>query len=105
MNIATELLGKIKQSIVATDPAATLILYGSRARGDNRPDSDIDLLILLDKEKVTIEDRKRIGNPIYRLELDCEIDISLAIFSKSTWESKHIVSPFNKNVIKDGIRP
>ena len=28
---------------------STLLLYGSRARGDNRPDSDWDLLILLDK--------------------------------------------------------
>jgi len=30
------------------DPTARIILYGSRARGDAQPDSDWDLLILLD---------------------------------------------------------
>ena len=35
---------------------SSLWLYGSRARGDNRPDSDYDLLILLDKEDFSDKD-------------------------------------------------
>ena len=30
---------------------SSLLLYGSRARGDNRDDSDYDLVVLVDKEK------------------------------------------------------
>lgn len=45
------ILGLIKKSVLATDPNATVILYGSYARGDYREDSDIDLLILLNKDK------------------------------------------------------
>jgi len=33
-----------------TAPDATIILYGSFARGDHRADSDIDLLILLNQD-------------------------------------------------------
>ena len=30
-------------------PHATVILFGSRARGDHRPDSDVDLLVIVDE--------------------------------------------------------
>ena len=43
----------IKSSVLATEPNATVVLYGSYARGDNREDSDIDLLILVDNDTVT----------------------------------------------------
>ncbi|MGN6532260.1 MAG: nucleotidyltransferase domain-containing protein [Ginsengibacter sp.] len=35
------LICKKKISVLALEPIATLILYGSYARGNNRPDSDI----------------------------------------------------------------
>ena len=31
-----------------SDPSATAILFGFRARGDHRPDSDVDLLVVRD---------------------------------------------------------
>lgn len=40
-------LKKIKSIIKQIEPQAEIILYGSRARGDERPDSDWDLLILV----------------------------------------------------------
>ncbi len=38
----------IKQLVQNVDPTAQIILYGSFARGDNKLNSDIDLLILLE---------------------------------------------------------
>lgn len=46
-----DIVNQISQAIRRVDPTATAILYGSEARGDARPDSDIDVLILLDGER------------------------------------------------------
>jgi predicted nucleotidyltransferase len=48
----------IKESVKSTMPDAELILYGYYARGDNKPDSDIDLLMLVEGE-ITYDDEKK----------------------------------------------
>jgi len=97
------ILQQIKDSVHATDPGATLILYGSYARGDYREDSDIDILVLLDKEKINFDDRERIGAPLYDLQLETEIHISPVIYTKNSWNSRRIITPFYKNVTLEGI--
>ena len=103
VNDISIILNQIKNSVLSTDPGATLILFGSHARGDARPDSDIDILVLLDKEKITFDDRKRIGYPICDIVLETELLISPKIFSKHLWETKYKITPFYKNVTREGI--
>lgn len=40
------LLGEMVQTIVREVSPEAIILFGSRARGDARPDSDVDLLVV-----------------------------------------------------------
>ena len=40
------LLERVVQRIVVTAQPEKIILFGSRARGDDRPDSDIDILVI-----------------------------------------------------------
>ncbi|MCF8307481.1 MAG: nucleotidyltransferase domain-containing protein [Bacteroidales bacterium] len=98
-----DILKLIRKTIRKTDPEAKIILYGSRARGDNKQDSDIDLLILLDKEKITRADEKRIKYPLYDIEFETGKIISPLVMSKRKWEKIHRVTPFYENVQMEGI--
>ena len=101
MKDTSNLLQLIKKSVSATDPGATLILYGSYARGDNKENSDIDILILVDTDKITFADQKRIAYPLYDIELDTGIMISPFIYSKKGW-ANHKITPFYENILREG---
>ncbi len=93
----------IKKSVTASDPDAILILYGSYARGDYNEESDIDLLILVDKEKVTRDDKIKISYPLYDIQFDMGVLISPLVVSKKFWQVNPKVTPFYENVTREGI--
>ena len=97
------ILQQIKHSVQQNAPEASLILYGSYARGDFNENSDIDLLILLDKDKITRDDKIKITYPLYDIELETGIIISSMVYSKKYWYSEQKVTPFLENVQKEGI--
>ena len=51
-----------------------IILYGSYARGDFRPDSDIDIMILV---KMSDEEIRLVKNDIYDLAFEFEINTGI----------------------------
>ena len=99
----SQIIGRISKSIHAKDPNAEAFLFGSRARGDNKKDSDWDILILIDK-KVTNEIEDDFRDDLYNLELESGQIISTFIYSKDYWKSSLIYSPFYKNVINEGVK-
>ena len=48
---------------------ARILLFGSRARGDARPDSDWDILIILNKNKRTVQDINDLSPQNYKEKL------------------------------------
>ena len=104
MRSKSDILLSIKNKIYSIDPNATVILYGSYARGDNTSDSDIDILILLDKDNVTAQDKINISYPLYDIEFETGQIISPLVLSRSDWESRHRITPFYENVTKEGVR-
>ena len=60
-------LNQIKSVVKQTDPTAVAILYGSRATGKARKDSDWDILILVDKSTVSIKDEQLFRENLYDL--------------------------------------
>ncbi|OGU92058.1 MAG: hypothetical protein A2475_02915 [Ignavibacteria bacterium RIFOXYC2_FULL_35_21] len=102
MNDVNYILQKIKEIILGKEPTAKIYLYGSRARGLSLPDSDWDLLILLKKEKITLEIENNITYPLYDLEFEIGEVISPMVYSEFEWNSKYKITPFYANVMGDG---
>ena len=99
------MLDRVKRAVREVEPDARVILYGSRARGDAAPDSDWDLLVLLDgptdsRRLQTVRDR------VYDVEIDeegCPV-LSTFVKSRDDWESPlSKAMPYYEHVQRDGV--
>lgn len=81
---------------------AKLLLFGSQARDDARTDSDWDLLLLLDGERVTNEDFDRWVFPFISLGWSLGVEINPVAYTYEEWRRRQI-TPFYKNVMKEGV--
>ena len=82
-----------------------VILYGSCARGDFEPDSDIDIMILLDvsREEINLE-RKRIYDVSDKLDLDYDVVLTPIFQNYEIYEKYMPISTFYQNVQKEGVK-
>ena len=78
-----------------------LILYGSQARGDARPDSDIDVLVILKDDVNAWEEIDRTSEFTAALCLEHTVVISRAFVSLLRFQSEN--SPFFLNVRREGV--
>ena len=100
---AAELLRECKRLIQQYAPNATVLLYGSVARGVAGPDSDWDLLVLT-VAPPTPAQRRGISDALYGLELQHGLVISELVCSRDEWDaSVSRVGPLHQNVDRDGV--
>jgi predicted nucleotidyltransferase len=97
-----EISKKIRDYINMIDASAEVILYGSRARGDEREYSDWDILILTDyPTDLAVEGKFR--DKLYDLELETGESFSVFAYSKSEWYATQKSTPFFANVTSEGV--
>ena len=97
-------LKAIKHTVMALEPNAEIILYGSRARGDFTEESDWDLLILVDGP---LNDQRvdRIRHHLYEIEWQGGEVISSMIKTHQDWENPlYQAMPIHQRIEKEGVR-
>ncbi|MBI4775137.1 MAG: nucleotidyltransferase domain-containing protein [Deltaproteobacteria bacterium] len=63
-----------------------MILFGSRARGDAEPDSDMDVLVVLD-EPVSRESRRIVSDYAWETGFEAGIVVAPVVVSRDDWEN------------------
>lgn len=82
----------------------SVILYGSYARGDFRPDSDIDIMILIDLTDMEIKDfRHQLSEITYDFNEKYDLDIKPIAKSDAHFKKWLGVYPFYTNVQREGV--
>lgn len=80
---------------------AKVILFGSQARGDAREDSDWDILVLVDKDRLLPAEHDLYSYPFWELGWKINAMIHPAVYTVNDWETKS--SPiFRTQVEQDG---
>ncbi len=82
----------------------SVILYGSYARGDFRPDSDIDIMIMVDLTDMEVEQyRKQLSWSTYDFKEEHDTDIKPIAKSDAHFKKWLGIYPFYTNVQKEGV--
>ncbi|MCH5308038.1 MAG: nucleotidyltransferase domain-containing protein [Prevotella sp.] len=96
-------LENIRNLLAQTLPAsAEAMLYGSRARGEERDDSDWDILIVVDKDRLVPSDYDTLTYPLTKLGWEIGAEINPIMYTKKEWEASKI-TPFYHQVKQDAI--
>jgi len=96
-------LKKLKKELLRTygESIDSIILYGSRARGDAREDSDIDILVVLKSDFNYSEMLRLSSSLVSSLSLENDVVISRAFAKKADYDKLQI--PFLMNIRREGV--
>ncbi len=95
---------EVRRRLAAIVPVLDLRIFGSRARGEAAPDSDLDLFI--EVEEVYPELRERISEIAWEVGLEMDRVISTVVATCHDLEQGAMgASPLVLNIEREGIRP
>ena len=71
------LFGEIARRIVQVCEPQKIIVFGSRARGDHRPDSDVDILVIAESD----EPRYKCDGPLYTALAHLPLNVDVLVYT------------------------
>ena len=99
-----EMFDDIVRAILSVmgDDAVKIILYGSVARGDNTPESDVDIAMIIRGELDRIADKK-LTRAVTELDLKYDTVLSVIDVEEKHFRRYKHELPFYKNIEREGI--
>ena len=98
-------LDEYRKALMDRQPGAVarMLVYGSKARGNAREDSDVDVLLIVKNEAADLKRvLRRIG---YRLSATSYAVPSILAYTEEEWEQrKSIGSTFSETVEREAVR-
>ncbi|OGX03085.1 MAG: hypothetical protein A3G87_09525 [Omnitrophica bacterium RIFCSPLOWO2_12_FULL_50_11] len=77
-------------------------LFGSKARGDTLEESDIDILVVTERDDWRL--KEQVGKVATTILLDYGVYLSVKVLGKSFRQRLiHLDSPFLRNILREGI--
>jgi len=89
-------------SRILEDKLEAVYVYGSHARGDSRPDSDIDVLVVIRRDFDYEEILDQTIELVADLSLEFDVVISRAFVTKDRFDYE--INPFLMNVRREAMR-
>ena len=85
-----------------TDLVEDIVIFGSKARGDAGPDSDLDVLVVIrEADRQTKSEVRRIG---HLLSVMSDALPSIVVYTRAEWQERaRDDSPFYRAVMRDGV--
>lgn len=105
MDLQRDLLINALQTLASSllPIGSRVVLYGSRARGDFREDSDWDLHVLIPGDnRITMEEDSKYGYPFFKLGLKFGEIVNARVYTVKDWVKRSFL-PFYKNVEEDKV--
>lgn len=95
-------LDELKRILRERCAVTSVVVYGSKARGDDSPDSDIDVMIVL--EDYTPQVEATVDEAVYDINLAHDCLISVVIFSRRELEEGPLgESPLYRRILAEGV--
>ena len=89
----------VERIVQAIDPVK-VIVFGSRARGDHRPHSDLDILVIAE----SAEPRYRRAGPLYRALAHLPLEIDVLVYTpQEVHEWSSVEQAFVTTATREGI--
>jgi uncharacterized protein len=104
MRLTEKDLSAIVGAILAVSRPAAVVLFGSHARGDAHPNSDVDLLVIRHGDFHRGESRRRELSEIYRaVTRACDLPKDIFLFSKAEFDRwKTATNHVTASALKEG---
>lgn len=82
-----------------------VILYGSYARGENDPESDLDIMLLAEGDEESIRKwDEQFSKIMFDFSLKYDLFVSIMLLSNAQFNKYLDILPFYMNVKKEGVR-